>query len=273
MAYFTLACAFHDTARLLERTLPLALRCLTEPTRHDYDVVLVADRSDEDVVARLLPRLPDLGVDELRFRRSRNGFSGAPSNNFHANHFVTTNPYLITFTDDTFMWKTDDDFDLLDAVAGIFTQHPEVVMVSKVDDHDEWDQPLLDAGAELATGLRSVNRVVDQLIAYDTARFFPAAQHAGAFDRRTFGTRSGREYQWENLASEVGTTGGRRIAFPQRWPLRVRHSDLRDCPGSMHGTQDEEVKLECFDRLLASEGRAKRSRPHRAHRRPGEDVT
>lgn len=258
MSFFSIACAFHDTPRLLERTLPQAVRALTRPTRHDYEVVLVADRSTDDVVAGLMPRLADLGVDELRFRRTdRHHFSGAPSNNFHANHFTTTKPYLITFTDDTFLWKTDEDFDVLDAIERTFTAHPDVVLLSKVDDHEEWDWPLVDVGPPIEPGIRSVNRVVDQLIAYDTGRFAPVAGRFGAWERDTFISQHGFEYQWENLASHVGTTGGRSIAFPERWPLRVRHSDLRNDPGSMHGTQNEDVKLECFERLLASAGRAK----------------
>lgn len=258
MAFFTIACAFHSTDRLLERTLPQAIRALTRPTRHDFEVVLVADRSRPDVVAGLLPRLPDLGVDELRFRRpGRHDFSGAPSNNFHGNHFTTTSPYLVTFTDDTFIWKADDDFDVLDAISGVFERHPEVVLLSKVDDHDEWDSPMVDVGPELEPGVRSVNRVVDQLIAYDTGRFVGPARERGAWRRDVFGSHRGAEFQWENMSSEVGTTGGRRIAFPEAWPLRVRHSDLRNRPGSMHGTQDEQVKLQVFDSLLASRGAAK----------------
>jgi hypothetical protein len=259
MAFFTLACAFHNTSRLLERILPLAIRSLTVPTRHDFEVVLVADRSSDDVVARLLPRLAELGVDELRFRRSRrHAFSGAPSNNFHANHFITTNPYLITFTDDTFVFKTDPEFDVLDASAALFEHHPELVAVSKVDDHDEWDRPLVDVGPEIEPGIRSVNRAVDQLIAYDTARFVAIARGLGAFHRDTFFSRPDLEYQWENMVSQAGTSGGHRIAYPERWPLRVRHSDLRVTPGSMHGTGDEDVKLRCFARLLETEGLDKR---------------
>jgi len=221
-------------------------------------VVLVADRSSDDMAAGLLPRLAGLGVDELRFRRtSKHAFSGAPSNNFHANHFTTTNPYLVTFTDDTFAWKTDDEFDVLDAIARIFQQHPEVVLVSKVDDHEEWDWPLTDVGPPLEPGVRSVNRVVDQLIAYDTRRFGPPAAELGAWQRDTYTGQRGAEYQWENLAAVVGTTGGRKIAYPQRWPLRVRHSDLRNEPGSMHGTQDEDVKLKCFARLMETTGTGK----------------
>ncbi|MET9684233.1 hypothetical protein [Streptomyces coeruleorubidus] len=258
MAFFTLACAFHNTERLLDKTLPLAIRSLTYPTRHDFEVILVAERASDDVVARLLPRLADLGVDELRWRRTdRNSFSGAPSNNFHGNHFTTTSPYLITFTDDTFIHKTDEDFDVLDATARIFQRNPEVTLISKVDDHDEWDWPLEDVGPEIEPGVRSVNRVVDQLIAYDTARFAPVARRLGAFHRDTFVSHAGFEYQWENLASHVGTSGDRRIAYPERWPLRVRHSDLRNQPGSMHGTQDEDVKLKCFERLMESQGLAK----------------
>lgn len=99
--------------------------------------------------------------------------------------------------------------------------------------------------------------MVDQLIAYDTACFAPMARRLGAFHRDTFVSREGSEYQWENLASHVGTSGDRKIAYPRRWPLRVRHSDLRNQPGSMHGTQDEDVKLTCFERLTESEGLTK----------------
>jgi hypothetical protein len=258
MAFFTLACAFHDTPRLLERTLPRAVEALTRPTRHDFEVLLVAERSTAEVTRDLLPRLAEFGVDELRFRRTdRNAFSGAPSNNFHGNHFTTTSPYLITFTDDTFIHKTDPGFDVLDAVAALFQRHPELVLISKVDDHDEWDWPLVDVGPDLEPGTRSVNRVVDQLIAYDTARFAPVARRFGGWDRDTFVSQKGFEYQWENLASHVGTSGGRKIGHPSGWPLQVRHSDLRNVPGSMHGSQDEAVKLECFERLLATEGRRK----------------
>lgn len=259
MAFFTLACAFHKTEQLLAKTLPLAIKSLTQPTRHDFEVVLVADRSADDVAARLHRQLPELGVDELRFRRSRrNSYGGSPSNNFHANHFSVTSQYLVTFTDDTFIWKTDDQFDVLDAMARIFRRHPEVVLISKVDDHHEWDGALSDAGPPIEPGVRSVNRVVDQLIAYDTRRFAPVADSLGAWDRDTYTSEDGFEYQWENLASSVGTTGGRKIAFPDRWPLRVCHSDLRLEPGSMHGTQDEDIKLACFERLMETSGASKR---------------
>lgn len=258
MALFTLACAFHDTPRLLEKTLPRAVAALTRPTRHDFEVLLVAERSTVEVTRDLLPRLAEFGVDELRFRRTdRNAFSGAPSNNFHGHHFTTTSPYLVTFTDDTFIQKTDPSFDVLDAIAGTFQRHPELVLLSKVDDHDEWDWPLVDVGPDIEPGTRSVNRVVDQLIAYDTARFAPVARRFGAWERDTFVSQKGFEYQWENLASHVGTSGGRKIGYPQGWPLQVRHSDLRNQPGSMHGTQDEDVKLACFRRLAESGGKIK----------------
>ncbi|ASW57182.1 hypothetical protein [Plantactinospora sp. KBS50] len=260
MALFTLACAFHETDRLLARTLPLALRSLTQPTRHEFEVVLVADRSSDAKVADLLPRLAEYGVDEFRFRRTNKiAYPGLGSNNFHANNFSITRPYLVTFTDDSFIWKTDETFDVLDAMVRIFERHPEVTLINKVDDHEEWDSPLIDLGPAIEPGVRSVNRAIDQLIAYDTRRFEPVARQFGAWDAETFSGDMGFRYHWENLASHVGRTAGRRIARPETWPLRVRHCDLRLDPGSIHGTQDEDVKLKCFDNLLHSQGTSKHS--------------
>jgi glycosyltransferase involved in cell wall biosynthesis len=258
LAFFTLMCTFHDNARLLERTLPLTLRSLTQPTRHDFEVLLVADGSTNDTVARLLPRLADLGVDELRFRRrARNVYSGVPSNNLHPHHLKTTSPYQVSFTDDAFIWKSDDDFDVLDAAAQLFARHPEVVLISKVDDNEEWVWPLTSVGPDIEPGIRSVNRVVDHLIFYDTQRFLPVAQRFGGWDREIYVDRDDYQYQWEDLASHVATTGGRQIAYADAWPLRVAHCDLRVEPGSMYCTQDENVKLKCFDRLLETRGEEK----------------
>ena len=259
LAFFTLACAFHDTERLLDRTLPLAIRSLTQPTRHEFEVILVADRSTSEAASRLLPRLDEYGVDELRFRRTnRHSFPGLGSNNFHANNFPCHRPYLISFTDDSFIWKTDEAFDVLDAMAGIFQRHPEVTLINKVDDHAEWDTPLIDLGPEIEPGVRSVNRAIDQLIAYDTQRFAPVARQFGAWERRTYGGDMGFDYQWESLVSHVATSCGRKIARPEDWPLRVQHCDLRP-DGSMHGTKDEDVKLKCFDSLRRSHGLDKHS--------------
>jgi hypothetical protein len=260
MAFFSIICAFHSTERLLDQTLPLAIRSLTQPTAHEFEVVLVADRAPDDAVGRLLPKLDAYGVDELRFRREgRHSFPGLGSNNFHACQFTTTRPYIVSFTDDSFIWKTDDDFDVLDSIAGIFQRNPAVTLISKVDDHDEWNMPVVDVGPEIEPGVRSVNRVVDQLIAYDTRRFEPTATRFGAWERDTYDGRMGFTYNWEDLASHVGRTGGRQIGRPEHWPLRVQHCDLRLVPGSMHGTQDEDVKLKCFDSLLRSDGLVKRS--------------
>lgn len=258
MAFFTLLCTFHSNTRLLERTLPLALRSLTQPTRHDYEMLLVADGSDEDVIAGLLPRLADLDVDELRFRRrTRHLYSGVPSNNLHPSHFKGSSRYLVAFTDDAFIWKSDASFDVLDAAAQLFARHPEVVVASKVDDNDEWVWPLTDLGPEIEPGIRSVNRVVDHLIIYNTARFVPVARRFGAWDREIYVDRADLQYQWEDLVSHVATTGGRRIAYADAWPLRVFHCDRRIEAGSMYCTQDEDVKLACFDRLVATQGDTK----------------
>jgi glycosyltransferase involved in cell wall biosynthesis len=258
LAFFTLLCTFHSNSRLLERTLPQTLRSLTMPTRHDYEVLLVADGSTEETVAPLVPRLADLGVDELRFRRrARHVYSGVPSNNLHPNHLKTTSPYLLSFTDDAFILKEDETFDVLDAAVQLFTRHPDVVLVSKVDDNDEWAWPLATIGPDVEPGVRSVNRVVDHFVVYDTDRFVPVAHRFGAFDREIYVDRDDYQYQWEDLISHVATTGGRRIAYADCWPLRVLHCDLRVEAGSMYCTQDEDVKLKCFDRLVETHGEAK----------------
>jgi hypothetical protein len=81
-------------------------------------------------------------------------------------------------------------------------------------------------------------------IAYDVPRFSPAAERFGGFDLDVFIDRSDLSYNWEDLVSHVGTTGGRRIAFPESWPLDVYHCDRKIGQGSMYHTQRPEVKSE-----------------------------
>jgi len=258
VAFVTIQCAFHSTDRLLRLTLPRAIRSLTVPTKHDFEVVLVADRSTDAVVHDLIQEIRSLGVDEIRYRASsRHAFSGAPSNNFHGNQFNSNSRYLVSFTDDTFFFKREPGFDVLDAAIGAFEAVPNLAVLSKVDDFDEWDFPLVDVEPQLQDGLRLVNRAVDQFLLYDTERFGPAARSAGAWDRAQYGKRDGGEFQWENMVSSVATSNGWAIGFPEGWPLVVRHCDLRQTPGSMHGTQDEEVKLTVYRNLVRSDGSTK----------------
>ena len=60
----------------------------------------------------------------------------------------------------------------------------------------------------------------------------------------------------EDLVSHVGTTGGRRIAFAEGWPLAVFHCDEKGQPGSMHHTRDPKVKLRVLTDLEARFGAA-----------------
>jgi hypothetical protein len=58
--------------------------------------------------------------------------------------------------------------------------------------------------------------------------------------------------------SHVGTTGDRRIAFPEPWPLDVYHCDRKVDQGSMYHTRRPEVKAENLAGLEQKYGAAGR---------------
>lgn len=247
---FRIAFLFHENLEFLSRTLPQCVEALTANTRETYEVVLVADGSPPTVVHELLPLLPSWGVDELRIRhRGRWVASGDPSNNGHARMFHHPSPYLVVIEDDVVVFRNDPYFDVLAACRQLLARHAEVPVICRADDHDEWAWPLEDLGDEIEPGVRSVNRVSTHLIVYDTRRFVPVARRFGGFQLDVFVDREDLSYNWEDLVSHVGTTGGRRIAFPSAWPVSVFHCDRKTAPGSMHNTQDPRVKLHVFEQL------------------------
>jgi hypothetical protein len=89
-----------------------------------------------------------------------------------------------------------------------------------------------------------VNRLSTHFIAYDVQRFIAVAERFGGFDPEVFIDRDDLSYNWEDLVSHVGTTGGRQIAFPESWPLKVFHCDRKVVAGSMYHTQDPVLKAE-----------------------------
>lgn len=95
-----------------------------------------------------------------------------------------------------------------------------------------------------------MNRVATHLVAYDCSRFLPVASRFGGFDLDVFVDREDLSYNWEDLVSHVGTTGGRRIAWPEGWPLRAYHCDRKVAARSMHNTQDTRVKHAVLSTLL-----------------------
>ncbi len=245
-----IAFLFNADLALLSQTLPRCLEALTGSTSDPFEVVLLADGTPEHV-AEQLPRLAaSWGVDELQIRsRDRHVASGDPSNNGHRRMFALRAPYLIVIEDDVVMYRTDPSFDVLAACRELFERHPDVPVLSKVNDYAQWSWKLADEGPPVEGGVRSVNRLSTHFIAYDVARFSPVAERFGGFDLDVFIDRADLSYNWEDVVSHVGTTGGRRIAFPESWPLDVFHCDRKVDAGSMYHTQRPEVKAQVLAAL------------------------
>jgi hypothetical protein len=248
---------FHADLRLFSRTLPRCLEALAAPSSEPYEVVVFADGTPPDVATQLVGELESWGVDELRIRRrSRYVASGDPSNNGHRRLFEGRSPYVAVVEDDVVMYRTSPDFDVLAACRSLFERHPQVTAISKVNDHDQWSWGLEDVGPHLEPGVRSVNRLSTHFVAYDVARFLDTAERFGAFEPDVFIDRSDLSYNWEDLVSHVGTTGGRCIAHPESWPLDVYHCDRKVGPGSKYHTQQPAVKAEILAELDERYGRA-----------------
>lgn len=247
---FRIAFLFHTNLELLSQTLPLCVEALTAGTQESFEVMLHCDGTPPETVAQLAPLLAEWGVDEVRVRR-RDRFvaSGDGSNNGHRRLFDLRSPYLIVVEDDVVMYRTDPSFDALAACRRLFEQHPQVPALSKVSDYHQWSWKLEDRDDEIEPGVRSVNRLSTHFIAYDLRRFIPVADRFGGFDLDVFIDRDDLSYNWEDLVSHVGTTGERRIAFPEGWPLEVFHCDRKVALGSMHHTQDPGLKAQVLAEL------------------------
>lgn len=249
---FRIACLFNRHFDVLARTLPRCLTALTSGTTESFEVVLHCDGTPPDVQQQVLRAQKAWDIDEVRFRnRARHVASGDASNNGHRRLFDGNAPYLIVIEDDVWIHRPDPSFDLLRACRALFESHADVPVICKLNDHDAWSWKLRDLGSELEPGVRSVNRVATHFIAYNLARFLPAARRFGAFDLDVFIDREDLSYNWEDLVSHVATTGERRIAWPQRWPLDVFHCDRKVTQGSMYNTQDPQIKHAVIDELEA----------------------
>jgi len=247
---FRIAFLFHSELDLLKTTLPRCLDALTAGTSQSFEVVLRADGTPDEVAEQLPALLNTWGVDELHLRRRRRHVvSGDPSNNGHRRFFTPRARYLIVIEGDVVMYRTEGSFDVLTACRELFERQPRVPVLSKVNDYHQWSWKLVDEGPAIEPGVRSVNRLSAHFIAYDVARFVPVAERFGAWDLDVFIDRPDLSYNWEDLVSHVGTTGGRRIAFPEGWPLDVFHCDRKVAPGSMYHTQRPAVKAEILAEL------------------------
>jgi hypothetical protein len=249
---FQIVFLFHANLDLLRRTIPLCLDALSKGSEEDFEVILHADGSPRHI-AEQLPALCDhLGLDELRIR-SRTGrvASGDPSNNGHRRLFDTRSPYAIVIEDDVAVFRTDLSFDPLRAMRLMFERQPNVPVIFTISDHWQWSWALQDVGPALEPGVRSVNRVSTHMIGYAVDRFVPPACRFGAFEPDVFIDRDDLSYNWEDVVSHVATTGGRQIAFPECWPLKVFHCDRKISEGSIHHTRDPQLKHKVLDDLIS----------------------
>jgi hypothetical protein len=248
---FQIVFLFHENLELFQRTFSACTKALTA-TNESYEIVIYCDGTPPDVALRLTAVANEWDCDELRFRRrGRFVASGAPGNNAHRRLFSTRAPYLIVIEDDVVLYADDKSFDILAAARELFERHAEVSTISKMDDSDQWVWQLEDVGDELETGVRSVNRVATHFLIYDVRRFASVAARFGAFEADVFVDRNDLSYNWEDLVSHVGTTGGRRIAFPECWPMSAFHCDRKVEPGSIYHTQDPAVRLAVFEEIQA----------------------
>jgi hypothetical protein len=249
-ATFRITCLFNQNIDLLGLTLPRCVAALTGSTAETYEVVLHCDGTSRDVAGEVVQREEFGDIDEIRVRRrSRFVASGDPSNNGHRRLFDAGPRYVIVFEDDVVMYRSEAAFDVLAACRRLFELYSDVAVICKLDDHEAWAWGLRDIGEPLEPGVRSVNRVATHFIAYDLDRFLPAARRFGGGDLDVFIDRDDLSYNWEDLVSHVAATGGRKIAFPESWPLHVFHCDRKVSAGSMYNTQDPAVKREVFDEL------------------------
>jgi hypothetical protein len=247
-----IAFLFHADLDLFTRTLPRCVEALTGSTSETFEIVVLADGTPDHIAVQLPKLLEEYEVDELQMRRRRRHVAGGDgSNNGHRRFFPVRAPYLVVVEDDVVMYRTERSFDVLAACRELFERYPDVPVVSKVNDYDQWSWRLTDVGPQIEAGVRSVNRLSTHFIAYDVARFVPVAERYGAFDLDVFIDRDDHSYNWEDLVSHVGTTGGRRIAFPELWPVDIYHCDRKVEPGSMYHTQRSEVKAEVLAGLEA----------------------
>jgi hypothetical protein len=249
---FRIVFLFHRDLDLLSRTLPRCLEAFTAGTTESFEVVVHCDGTPADVGARLPALAAQWGVDEVRSRsRARFTASGDGSNNGHQRIMTAAVPYLLVIEDDVVAYRTERAFDPLAAIAACFERHPDVPVWSTVADSDQWSWGLRDRGAPVEEGVRSTNRLSTHCIAYDTQRFLPEATRFGAFERDVFIDRPDHSYNWEDLVTHVATTGGRRIAFADDWPLDVFHCDNKVADGSMYHTQDAATKAAILSELDA----------------------
>ncbi|WP_299739980.1 hypothetical protein [uncultured Roseobacter sp.] len=246
---FTINFICHDEIEILRKTLPHNLAQLCAGTKRGYDVILTVDGVEAAPRDDFLRLAEAHGVDEVRLRRRRsNCASGDGANNGHLHAFSDKTRYLLTIEADIAFFRTDPDFDPLDAFVQFFDRHPKRPLIHQMDDHDCWVWKLEKAAKDVEAGVWSVNRVASHFLVYDT---LGARQVKGFPDLGVYHDSQTAWFNFEDELSQIfAEPAGPGIAFPTDWPMRVYHCDRKLREGSAHYCKSADVKLEVFEQRV-----------------------
>ena len=131
-------------------------------------MVVTIDGAENARVNEMMAVANANAVDEVRLRRrTRHCASGDGSNNGHLHAFSDKTRFLVTIETDVAFFRTDPDFDPLDAFARFFDRHPTRPLLHQMDDHDCWTWKLEEVAGDIEPGVSSVNRVSSHFLVYD----------------------------------------------------------------------------------------------------------
>jgi hypothetical protein len=246
---FTITIICHADLAILRRTLPINLRSLCESTCRTFDVVLMVDGAETAPLGALLDLAREHGIDEVRLRnRARNCASGDPSNNGNVHALTNRTRYLLTLESDVVLFRTEPSFDILDACAQFFDRHPQLPLLQRMDDHQEWIWKLERVAPDIEAGVWSVNRVSTHFLVYNT-------QAVSRLWQPRLGAFHDSHDSWHNVEDDLSKVfaapGGPGIATPFGWPMRAYHCDRKITPDSVHYCKSPDVKLERLDQREA----------------------
>ncbi len=228
---------------LLKVTFPVTLDSLTKNSKINYEVIIQMDGANSKSVKELLNWTKRINIiDEVRIRDRNNKklvCPGDPSNNPHFHFISNKSKYLIEIEGDVIAVLENENFDALKNIVDFFERHPEICLITSIIDYDCWVWKLNDVDRHIEKDIRSVNRVSSHFLIYHTERFLDFAKKAGIYDFSKYSDN----YNYEDVISNNLVKLKIPIAFFDNWPVKVRHCDEKEYPGSLNYKRDKKLKL------------------------------